>query len=167
MVESITIAQILKPQGIRGEIKVKCLLDSPSDIKKYKIVEIDGNSYQILSARADATAGYINLSGVYDRDCAEKLRGKFINVLRENAPTLEKDSFYIVDILGSSLKTEEGKILGKIVDIYSASVDVYVVENADKKLTFPRVDGLILKIDIENKEVIVNAKRLQEVLLIE
>ena len=167
MVDKIMIAQILKPQGIRGEIKVKCLLDSSNDIKKYKNVEIEGISYQILSARADATAAYINLSGIYDRDSAEKLRGKYIEVLRENAPALEEDCFYIVDILGSDLYTDDGKNLGKIIDIYAASVDVYVVEQGEKKITFPRVDGLILNIDIIKKEVIVSAKRLQEVMLVE
>lgn len=167
MVDTICIAQILKPQGIRGEIKVKCLLDSPNDIKKYKQIEIDGQSYQILSARTDATAAYINISGVYDRDAAEKLRGKSIEVLRENAPQLDKDCFYIVDILGSTLYTDDGKDWGKIIDIYTASVDVYVVAYGEKKLTFPRVDGLILQIDIQNKKVVVSAKRLQEIMLVE
>lgn len=167
MVDKITIAQILKPQGIRGEIKVKCLLDSPNDIKKYKNIEIDGNSYQILAVRTDSNAGYLNLSGVYDRDSAEKLRGKYLEVSRENAPALEEGVYYIVDILGSDLYTDNGKNIGKIVDIYTASTDVYVIQQGEKKLSFPKVDGLILDIDIVNKKVTVCADRLKEIMLIE
>ena len=162
MVDKITIAQILKPQGIRGEIKVKCLLDTPLDIKKYKDIEIDENNYQILAARTD-----LHLTGVYDRDSAERLRGKYIKVTRENAPPLEEGVYYIVDILGSDLYTENGENIGKIIDIYTASTDVYVIEQDKKRFSFPKVDGLILNIDIVDKKVTVRADRLKEIMLVE
>ena len=78
MQQNIVIAQVLKPQGVRGEVKVKPLLDDIADIKRIPRVTIAGKEYKVLSARCDASFAYLGLAGVADRDAAELLRGKGI-----------------------------------------------------------------------------------------
>ena len=76
MQQTIVIGQVLKPQGVRGEVKVKPLLDDAADIKHIPRVTIAGKEYKVLSARCDASFAYLGLAGVADRDAAELLRGK-------------------------------------------------------------------------------------------
>ena len=80
MPETIVIGEILNPHGVRGEVKVKPLLDDAADMRHFKKVYIGGKEYKVLSCRADAQAAYLALSGVADRDAAELLRGfkKFV-----------------------------------------------------------------------------------------
>ncbi len=163
MQEKIVIGEILKPQGIRGEIKIKPLLDELSQIKKFRKVYVDGIEYKVLSARFDASAGYLVLSGVADRNAAELLRGKEIEVLRADAPDLQEGRYYIVDVIGCTVYTETGLRLGEIADILPAHTDVYVLRDGEKEWMFPAADGVVADVDVENKKVTVNEARFLQV----
>ena len=128
MFKKIIIGEVLKPQGIRGEVKIKPLVDDVSDLKSVKKVFIGDAEYKILSARADAQAAYLALSGVADRNAAELLRGKEVLADRADLPALEEGRYYIVDILGCTVVTEKGKRLGEIADILPAHTDIYVLK---------------------------------------
>ena len=163
MPETIVIGEILKPQGIRGEVKVKPLLDDAADMHHFKRVYIGGKEYKVLACRTDAQAAALALSGVADRDAAELLRGKEVAALRTDAPALEEGRYYIVDLIGCTVVTEKGVHLGEIADILPAHTDIYVLKDGDKEGMFPAADGVILDVDIENKKLTVNEKRFFEV----
>lgn len=162
--ERLQIGEILKPQGIRGELKIKTYTDSPEDVKAFGAVYIDGMAYKILSFRVGGeNCCFLGLRGVPDRNAAELLRGKTIEGNRADAPELEEGRYYIVDIVGLSCETEEGEELGTVVEIVNLSSDVYTIEKAGKRILFPAVKGVVKKIDLENKKLIVDKKRFGEV----
>ena len=160
----LIIAEVLKPQGIRGEIKVKTFTDAPENVKAFKTVYIDGNPYKILSFRVgNDGAAYLGLRGVPDRNAAELLRGKTIEGEREDGPILDEGQYYIVDILGLLCETEEGETLGTVTDINNFSSDIYTIEKAGKKILFPAVKGVIKRVDLENKKLIVDKTVFDEI----
>lgn len=160
----LVIAEVLKPQGIRGEIKVKTFTDAPENVKAFKTVYIDGNPYKILSFRVgNDGAAYLGLRGVPDRNAAELLRGKTIEGERDDGPVLDEGQYYIVDILGLLCETEEGEALGTVTDISNFSSDIYTIEKAGKKILFPAVKGVIKRVDLENKKLIVDKKVFDEI----
>lgn len=160
----LVIAEVLKPQGIRGEIKVKTFTDAPENVKAFKTVYIDGNPYKILSFRVgNDGAAYLGLRGVPDRNAAELLRGKTVEGERDDGPILEEGQYYIVDILGLSCETEEGETLGTVTDISNFSSDIYTIEKAGKKILFPAVKGVIKRVDLENKKLVVDKKIFDEI----
>ena len=162
--ERLIIAEVLKPQGIRGELKVKTFTDFPDDVKAFKTVYIDDTPYKILSFRVgNDGAAFIGLRGIPDRNAAELFRGKRIEGEREDAPELAEGQYYIVDILGLSCQTEEGEILGTVTDISNLSSDIYTIEKAGKKILFPAVKGVVVKVDLANKKLIVNKKIFDEI----
>ena len=163
MPETIVIGEILKPQGVRGEVKVKPLLDDAADMRHFKKVYIGGKEYKVLSCRADAQAAYLALSGVADRDAAELLRGKQVEALRADAPALEEGRYYIVDIVGCDVIADSGERLGQIADVIPAHTDIYVLHNGEKEGMFPAADGVILEVDTESKIITVDKKRFFEV----
>ena len=155
--ESLIIGEVLKPQGIRGELKIKTFTDYPEDVKAFKTLYIDGVAYKILSFRVGTDGfAYVGLRGIPDRNAAELFRGKTIEGEREDAPPLEEGQYYIVDILGLSCETEEGEFLGTVTDISNLSSDIYTIEKAGKKILFPAVKGVVKKVDIQNKKLIVD-----------
>ena len=165
MQDTIVIGEVLKPQGIRGELKVRPLLDDAADIKKFRRVFIEGREYKVLSARTDAQAAYLALSGIADRNAAEAYRGKQLEALRSEAPAPAEGRYYIVDLIGSTAVTGSGERIGEIVDVLPAHTDVFVLRNGDKESMVPAADGVIVRFDAEKKILTLDAARLKQVLV--
>ena len=162
--ERLVIAEVLKPQGIRGELKIKTFTDYPEDVKAFKTVYIDDTPYKILSFRVGTDgAAYIGLRGIPDRNAAELFRGKKLEGERDDAPELEEGQYYIVDIIGLSCETENGETLGTIVDVQNLASDVYTIEKAGKRILFPAVKGVVRQVDLQNKKLIVDKKIFDEI----
>ena len=161
--DRLTVAVILKPQGIRGEIKVKALTDSAENLKAIKKLIIDGREYPVLSVRAQGEFAYINLSGIADRNAAELLRGKEAEVERENAPALPEGRYYIADLLDCEVYNERGTFLGKVISVTPAKTDIYTLSRDGKEISFAAADGVIIDIDTAAKKITVNGKRFGEV----
>ena len=160
---TIIIGEVLKPQGVRGEIKIKPYIDDFADVKNFKTLFIAGKEYKVLACRTDPSAAYLALSGIADRDAAELLRGKEVEALRSEAPAPAEGRYYIVDVIGCRVYTAEGKDLGEIADVTSAHTDIYELRAGDAQYLFPAADGVIEEIDVERKKIVVNEKRLREV----
>lgn len=162
--EKLVIGEVLKPQGIRGELKIKTFTDAPEMVKAFKTLYIDGTPYKILSFRVGGDGfAYVGLRGIVDRNSAELYRGKKIEGDRDDAPLLEEGQYYIVDILGLSCETEDGEVLGVVTDISNLASDIYTIEKAGKKILFPAVKGVIKKVDIHGKKLIVDKAVFDEI----
>jgi 16S rRNA processing protein RimM len=160
----LQIGEVLKPQGIRGELKVKAFTDSPEDIKAFGTVYIDNLPYKILSFRVGGDgAAYIGLRGIPDRNAAELFRGKKLEGERDDAPPLEEGQYYIIDVIGCSCETEDGEILGTVVDISNLSSDIYTIEKAGKQILFPAVKNVVKKVDLDNKKLIIDKAVFDEI----
>ncbi len=163
MTDTLKIGLIVKPQGVKGEVKVQPLTDDVLRFKKLKSVFIDGKPFTVERVVLAGNAVFLAFSGIYDRDFAESLRGKFISVNREDAVKLPKDNYFIVDIIGCSLYAET-ELIGEVVDVFSSRTDVFTVKCVSGKIMrFPFLKDLLVSVDIENKKITVKAKRLGEV----
>lgn len=172
MEKFLKVGEVLKPQGIKGEVKLKTYVDDVNRFKKLKEAYIDGNPVKVLNARIAGQDVYIAFDGICDRNAAELLRGKEIFVSRENAAPLKEGRYYIADVIGSAVVlVEDGcdteVTAGVIEDILKYSSDLYCCADGNKKYMFPLVDGLLIKVDIENKKAYFNKKRFDEVVCYE
>ena len=163
MEKELTIGVILKPQGIRGEIKVQPFTDRAEDFCNIKRILIDGAERRVLSVRIGAGAVFLGLMGVPDRNAAELLRGKEIKILREDAPDLGEGSYYIADLLGAKAYFEDGELVGTLTNIRQAATDIYSLETPKGEIMFPAVKGVIKEIDPEAGKLILDKKRFSEV----
>ena len=161
--DKVTVAIILKPQGIRGEIKVKAMTDTAEDLTAFKSVLIDGVNYSVLSVRAQGEFAYLGLKGIADRNAAETLRGKNIEVERADMPSLPDGTYYIGDLIGCVVVNERGDELGTVEDVTPAKTDIFTLKRDTKTIMFPAADGVILSVDEEAKRITVNGKRFKEV----
>lgn len=163
MQDRLLIGTVLKPQGIRGEVKIKYYTDTPEDIRSFGRVFIGGEERKILSFRTDGEAVYLGLYGIADRNGAELLRGKDVYGDRADAPVPEEGSYYIVDLLGAKVVTENGKELGQLVRITPAATDVYTIRNGEKEILFPAVPGLFVRISPREGVLVVDEQRYLQV----
>lgn len=166
MQEKLLIGTVLKPQGIRGEVKIKYYTDAPEDVKKFGRVFIDGEERRILSFRTDGEAVYLGLYGIADRNEAELLRGKEVYAARADAPAPAAGTYYIVDLLGCKVFTQTGREIGELVKITPAATDVYTVRQGEKEILFPAVKGLFTEISPEDHRIVVDETRFNEVAVV-
>ncbi|HBN12235.1 MAG TPA: 16S rRNA processing protein RimM [Clostridiales bacterium] len=165
MHDKLTVATVLKPQGIRGEVKVKALTDSAEDLKGLKKLFIDGVEYPVLSVRAQGDFAYMGLKGVADRNAAELLRGKDMLAERSEMPELPDGRYYIVDLIGCEVVTERGDFIGEVTEVTPAKTDIYTLDAGGKSITFVAADGVITEVDVAARKITVNEKRFREVSL--
>lgn len=164
MQEILKIGLIVKPQGIKGEVKVQPLTDDINRFKNLKDVIIDGKNYRVLSATIGGGVVFLSLSGISDRNTAETFRGKFLHITRENALPLEEGRYFIVDIIGCKIVTEDGETVGEVIDLFSARTDIFTVKLLDGKIMrFPFLKKVVKKVDVQNSIITVDKARLAEV----
>ena len=163
MEEKLCIGVVVKPQGIKGELKVMPYTDDLNRFNKLKSVIIEQKEYKVRSAKIMPPAVLISLDAVQDRNTAELFRGKFLHVLRKDAVVPKENSFFIVDIIGCNLTVESGEKVGEIIDVTQAKTDIFTVKTPKGIMRFPFLKDLLINADIESKNIVVNQKRLQEV----
>lgn len=164
MERTLKIGIAVKPQGVRGEIKVRPLTDDPQRFKSLKEVIIDGVSHKVLNARVGGEDVFITLFGVSDRNAAEKFRGKFLHVKREDAVGTGKDRYFIADLIGARVVDERGVTYGVIANITEGKTDVIWLESdSGEKSAFPFLKKVLVGVDIAAKTMTVDSARFSEV----
>ena len=163
MENRLNVAAVLKPQGIRGEIKIKVYLDNAEDFKSFKHIFIGEDEYTLLNVRTQGDFAFVALKGIADRNAAELLRGKDIYVLRSDCPPLPEGRYYIADLLGCEVFYTSGEKVGEVKEVIPAGTDIYVLSTAGGEVSFAAADGVIDVVDVEAKKITVNKKRFKEV----
>lgn len=162
MTKYLEIGQIVNTFGIKGMVKVKPFTD---DIRRFDRLEKvyikkqnEKKEYQIEEVKYHKEMVLIKFKGIDNIDAANLLKNSYLIVDREKEEPLEEGRYYIVDMLGIDVYTEEGNLLGKLDDIYNTgSNDIYVVKDElGKQVLLPALKEVIKQVDIENKKMVVH-----------
>lgn len=159
MEELFRVGVISNTHGIRGEVKVYPTTDNVRRFDDLKEVILDtGNEQLILHVTSVKYFKNMVILKFKEFDNINDIipyKGMDLLVTRENAIPLEEGEYYIADIIGSKVITDEDKILGTLTDVLQTGAnDVYVVKTKDgKEVLLPSIEECILDRDIENKIV--------------
>ena len=166
--EYLMIGEIVKPQGVRGEVKVR---PCTCDLARFEgletvYVEKDGG-YAPLSIRVNRLADdavFMNVAGVSDRDAAEALRGTKLYIDRAHAVALDEDTNFLADLYGLRGVVDDGRDLGKLSNVMQpGGNDVYVFKGPLGEVLVPALKSVVVKVDLEKGEMLLDGKRLNEV----
>ena len=169
--DSFRVARILRPHGIKGEVKVYPLTDDLSRFKRLRECYLErGGQYEpalVDSSKKAADAIVLHIEGYDTPEEAEKLRDLYICVDREHAVKLPKGVYFVSDMIGCEVTSTDGEELGVLTDVFETNAnDVYVIEGR-KHLMVPALKKLLTTVDIENKRIVLDAQVLSEVGLFE
>ena len=158
----LEIGQIVNTFGIKGEIKVVPFTDDINrfdDLEKvYVKTKKDSKLYKVENARYHKNMVLLKLEGINNPEDAEKLRNAFLEIDRKDAIPLEEGTYFIADLINLDVYTDEGKLLGKVDDIYNTGAnDIYVVKDElGKQILLPGIKDVIKKVDLEAEKIIVH-----------
>ncbi len=162
MQEFLEIGQIVNTFGIKGFVKVNPFTDNINRFDDLKKVYIKNKSQkyelEIEEVKYHKNMVLIKFKGIDKVEDAESLRNSYILVNRKDEKDLDEGTYYIVDLLGLDVYTDEDELLGKLEDIYNTgSNDIYVVKNElGKQILLPAIKDVIKEINIENRKIIVH-----------
>ncbi|MDH7479866.1 MAG: ribosome maturation factor RimM [Syntrophomonadaceae bacterium] len=157
----ITIGQVTTTHGNRGEVRVLPLTDFPGRFSRLReiILEHDGRKEKVCleSARPHRQFVILKLQGIDDPEAAQRLRGARLQISEAELMPLPEGHYYIFQLLGLSVYTEEGKYLGIIDDIFrTGSNDVYrVIHEERKELLVPALKQVVTDIDLVNRRMVI------------
>ena len=138
--------EIVNTHGIRGEMKVLPWADGPEFLLDFNRVRIAGKDYIVEDCRIQKTCNLLKLEGIDTVEAAQLLRGKVIEIYREDAPA---DVIFAAELIGVDVQ-ENGVSIGKIVDVLDYPGNkVYVVEG-EHRYMIPAVKAFVLSTDMDN-----------------
>ena len=157
--EILQVGVIANTHGLKGEVKIFPTTDDPQRFKKLKTVILDtGKEHlevEIEGVKFFKQFVILKFKGYDNIDDIEKYRKKSLYVTRENAVKLQKNEYFIADLLGILVTTDTGEELGELIDVLQTGAnDVYVVKMADnKEVLIPAIKQCILAVDIEKRSM--------------
>ena len=162
----LQIAKVLKPQGIKGELKVELFTSDTDFVKKQKSFEIDGVVYTIKSIRIQQKYAYIQTNEILSRNDAELFRNKILSVEKPAEVLGQDDEYYISDLENCCVVDENDKIVGYVesVEKYGTVPTINILLGGSIR-SFPFLKRILKEVDIQNKKIVVFKDLLQEVLI--
>lgn len=162
MQKRLEVGQIVNTFGIKGFVKIYPYVD---DIKRFdklknvyviskkeeKLLEIEEVKYQKNMVLA-------KFKGIDNVETAEKLRQSYVEIDRKDAIPLKEGQYFIVDLLGLEVYSDDGRLLGKLNDIFNTgSNDIYEVKDElGKQILLPGIPEVIKEVDLDNGKIIVH-----------
>lgn len=162
MEKFLQVGVISSTHGVRGEVKVFPTTDDKNRFKKLKNVILDtGKEHmplEIESVKFFKQFAILKFKGIDNINDIEKYKGKSLLVDRKNAVKLQKDEYFIADMIGMEVFTEDGNRFGVLRDVMETGAnDVYVIDMADgKEVLVPAIKQCILNVDVEEKKMTIH-----------
>lgn len=155
MEEMLQVGVVTTTHGVRGEVKVFPTTDDVNRFKKLKEVFLDIGkekvSLEIEGVKFFKQMVILKFKGIDTLDDAAVYRQAGLYVTRENAVKLQKDEYFIADLIGVSVYDETDRLLGSLEDVMATGAnDVYVIRMTDgRELLLPAIRQCILDVDVE------------------
>ncbi len=178
MEQLLRIGIISSPHGIRGEVKVFPTTDDVQRFKELKQVllatesdlesgenkeEIQAEQKKGIELEIEGVKFFkqfviLKFKGIDDRNQVESYRGKDLLITRDQAVALEEGEYFIADLIGMEVRSDQGEVLGILSDVLQTGAnDVYMVKREGKKdLLIPAIKQCILRTDLAENCMIVH-----------
>ena len=145
----IEAGEIVTTHGVRGEVKVLSWLDSPEMLCEFDHCRIDGREYVMDTVRVQKTCNLVKLRGVDTMEDAQKLRGKTMELYRED---ISDELIFAAELVDVEVFAD-GASIGKIKEVLDyPGNSVYVVQG-EREYLIPAVKEFILSTDLEKNQM--------------
>lgn len=145
----IEAGEIVTTHGVRGEVKVLSWLDSPEMLCEFDRCRIEGKEYAMDAVRVQKTCNLVKLRGVDTMEDAQKLRGKTMELYRED---ISDELIFAAELVDVEVYAD-GACIGKIKEVLDyPGNSVYVVQG-EREYLIPAVKEFILSTDLERNQM--------------
>ena len=144
----IEAGEIVTTHGVRGEVKVLPWVDSPEVLCEFDRCRIDGKEYT-MECRIQKTCNLVKLSGIDTMEAAQAMRGKTIELYRED---IDDEVIFAAELIGVEVYSE-GVMIGRIADVLDYPGNSVYVVKGEHEYMIPAVKAFVLDTDMENNRM--------------
>ena len=141
----IEAGEIVTTHGVKGEVKVMPWVDGPEILCEFDRCRIAGKEYEIVSCRIQKSCNLVKLSGVDTMEAAQAMRGKVIELYRED---IDDEVIFAAELIGVEVYAD-GALLGKITEVLDYPGNSVYVVTGEHEYMIPAVKQFILSTDLE------------------
>jgi 16S rRNA processing protein RimM len=161
----LAIGRISRPHGVRGELRAEILTDYPDRVQtvfaqhlRTLYVGKEHRPFTLTGVRFHQDAMLLTFKECTTRDEADALRGTLVEIALEDAVPLDEGEYYHFQLIGMQVETDEGDVLGDIVDVFTApgANDVFVVHGSRGEILIPAIEDVVINLDVEAGRVVIH-----------
>ena len=141
----IDAGEIVTTHGVRGEVKVLPWVDSPEILCEFDRCRIGSKEYSIESCRVQKSCNLVKLSGIDTMEAAQAMRGKVIQLYRED---IDDEVIFAAELVGVEVFAE-GVCIGKITDVLDYPGNAVYVVKGEHEYMIPAVNAFVLSTDVD------------------
>ena len=148
--DKVLVGLITSAHGIRGMVKVYPYADSPDRFNTIQRVYIEGDDAlrAVESASVQKNMALVKIQGVDTRNAAEGILKKKLFIPFEDRKPLEKDQFFIDDLIGLTVSTPSGDVIGELTDVMTQhGNDILVIDTEKGEVLIPFVKAFVRSVD--------------------
>jgi len=150
----LVIGRVVKPHGVRGEMRVEIITELPERFTWLEMVYIGENDPQpagVESVRFHKGLALVKLAGYETREAAAALRSQLLLVPEDEGIPLEEGEYYLYQLEGLAVYTDEGEHLGRLVEVLETKANnVFIIDGPRGEVLLPDTEEVVLDIDFEN-----------------
>ena len=159
----VMIGEVVKPHGIRGEVKAYLFSGQPGNFRQYKNIDLQApeggraETYNVVKSREQGKQVILQLENIGTREGAEALQGSRIWVHKADLAPLDTDEYYWHQLSGLMVVTETGRELGRVTKLFStAAHDIMVVAGSGQEFMIPVKGDIIREIDEQGGKIVIS-----------
>lgn len=160
----VAVGLVLRPYGIRGEVKVRPLTDRPRErfeaLEACVLWELDRDRREpcrIASRRFEGDAVLVRVDGVHSPEAARRLQGRLLAVSREEALAPPEGRFYPWQMEGAAVETPDGRPVGRFVGVENGTAqELWIVEDGGRERLIPAVAGIVVEVSLAERRIVID-----------
>ncbi len=156
----LAVGRITRPHGVRGELRVEVLTDSPEHLAEVDALYIGQRHqrYEVEGVRPHQKKVLLKLRACNDRNMAETFRGELVYVAVEDAVPLDEDEYYEYELQGLEVVTDAGQFLGEVVEVFTApgANDVIIVHGPLGEILIPAIEDVVTSLDFDSRRMVIH-----------
>ena len=162
MEKQLQVGVISSTHGVRGEVKVFPTTDDVTRFRQLKKVYLDTGRemlpVEIQNVKFFKQFAILKFKGIDNINDIEKYRGKSLMIDREDAVDLEEDEYFIADMIGMKVCTEDGSEFGTLKDVMETGAnDVYIIDSLEHgEVLIPAIRECILDVDMDEERMTIH-----------
>ncbi len=154
----LAVARVRRPFGLKGELLLEILTDFPDRLARNEVLYAGDERlpFEMETIRRHGQNMLLQLKAVRDCDAAEKLRGAVFSIRVDDLPPLPAGVYYLHQIEGLEVVTEDGERLGRVKEILKTGAnDVYVVQGEKGEILLPAIPQVVRDVRLGDGKIVV------------
>lgn len=162
--EFVTVGKIVKPFGVRGQVRVLSLTDVPGRLENLHEVMLETSSGQTIATevtdvQCDGRSYLLRFAAFSSPEEIGAYRGAWLKIPQSAVPPAPDDHFYQFELIGLTVKEESGNVLGILEEVIETpGQHLFLIRGSGKEFLLPAFKKWIVTIDIPGQEMTVLPK---------